>query len=137
MHLHRVAIVLAVVSALALSLTAPFATAAKLLEPLVVGWERIFKLDWEVRERRGHPVVDGTLRNDSPYRVTKVQLLIDAIDQQGTIVGQRVVWAGPGEVGPFGHTVFEAAPPKAAAANYRVRVFAYDRVESGDFGAGH
>jgi hypothetical protein len=38
------------------------------LEPLVVGWERLFRLDWQVGAERGvRPVVRGHLANNSPY----------------------------------------------------------------------
>jgi hypothetical protein len=101
--------------------------AEKLIEPLVVGWERIFTLSWEPGERRGRPVVWGTIVNDSPYIIGTVQLLLDTLDGQGRVVDQQVSW-GPTSLTPFSHAAFEI-PVKRPAANYRVRVLAYDRLE--------
>jgi hypothetical protein len=103
-------------------------TAEKLVEPLVVGWERIFTLSWEPAERRGRTVVWGTILNDSPYIIVAVQLLLDTLDGQGRIVDQQVSW-GPSSLTPFSHASFEI-PVERPAANYRVRVLAYDRLES-------
>lgn len=125
---------LSVLLALAVLLASPWSSPAKLLEPMVVGWEQIFKLDWQVRERKGRRVVAGTLHNDSPYHVTKIQLLVEGIDDKDTILSQRVEWAGAGDIGPFGHMYFEVPPPKPAGTTYRVRVFWYDRIE---IGTGH
>ena len=100
------------------------------LQPMVVGWEGIFKLDWEVKERRGKQVVSGYLRNDSPYAVTSVQLLVDALDPAGAVIAQKVGWANAGALEPFSRAYFELPTP-GPGASYRVRVFAFDRVESG------
>lgn len=97
------------------------------LEPLVVGWERIFKLSWEVAERAGQVMVRGYLTNDSPYIVTRIQLLVEALDGAGRVTGQRVGWFGP-TLTPFSRGYFELpAPP---GETWRVRVFAFDRVEA-------
>ena len=124
---------LAAVLALAVTLGSvlPVSTStATVLEPLVVGWERIFKLQWEVGDRRGTPVVSGYLVNDSPYRVTAVRLLIDALDGSGTVVAQKIGWANAGTMEPFTRASFELPLPPVPAATYRLRVFAFDRVES-------
>jgi hypothetical protein len=97
------------------------------LEPLVVGWERIFKLSWEAGARAGQPVVRGYLTNDSPYIVTRIQLLVEALDREGRVTGQRVGWFGS-TLTPFSRGYFELpAPP---GETWRVRVFAFDRVEA-------
>ena len=59
--------------------------AEKVIEPLVVGWERYFKFEWEVVERRGQPVVRGYVTNDSPYTVGRIQLLLDTLDGTGRV----------------------------------------------------
>jgi hypothetical protein len=99
----------------------------KLVEPLVVGWERLFRLSWEPGERRGRTMVSGTILNDSPYIIVTVQLLLDTLDGQGNVVDQQVSW-GPTHLSPFSHAAFEI-PVARPAANYRVRVLAYDRLE--------
>ena len=102
--------------------------AERLVEPLIVGWEAIFKLSWESAEWRGRPTVRGTILNDSPYTITTVQLLLDALDGEGRVVDQQVSW-GPSGLGPFGRADFEI-PVERPAASYRVRVLAYERLES-------
>lgn len=98
------------------------------MEPLVVGWEQIFKLDWQSGDLRERPMVWGYINNDSPYAVTRIQLLVDALDDAGQVVGQRVGWV-TGSMGAFSRRYFELPAPQAAA-RYRVRVFAFDRLES-------
>src|SRR5437016_2594726 len=78
-----------------LVLSVPSRAAPATLEPLVAGWEDVFKLDWQVSERRGAPVVHGDVVNASPYTVTAVQLLVEALDAGGAIVAQKIVWATP------------------------------------------
>jgi hypothetical protein len=102
--------------------------AAKLVEPLVIGWESIFKLAWETAERSGRPVVQGTIVNDSPYTIVAVQLLLDALDGQGRVVDQQVSW-GPSSLQPFSRAAFEI-PVSRPAETYRVRVLAFDRLEA-------
>lgn len=112
-----------------LVLSMPSCASTGTLEPLVAGWEHVFKIDWQVAERRGAPVVRGNVVNESPYTVTAVQLLIDSLDASGAIVGQKIVWATPATMSPFMRTSFELAVPGRLSPRYRVRVFAFDRVE--------
>ena len=126
----RITAVLALLVTLLLPALSPPAGWTKTLEPMVVGWEQIFKLEWQVSERRGRPVLSGYVANHSPYQVTHIQLLVDALDASGAIVGQEVSWAGGGGMGPFSRAYFEVPAPREAAATYRMSVFAFDRVES-------
>jgi len=103
--------------------------AAALLEPLVVGWEDIFKLDWQAEPHGGRPVVSGHIMNDSGYPVTRVQLLVEALDDRGAVVRQTVDWLPGGGLEPAARAYFEVPAPGSASA-YRVRVFAFDRIES-------
>lgn len=119
----------ALVGALLLTPTASGLRAAeKLIEPLVPGWERFFRLDWEVVEQRGRPVVRGYVVNDSPYTVTRMQLLLDALDGGGRVVAQQISWV-PGSLAAFSRVYWEI-PAREHAQAYRVRVLAYDRLES-------
>lgn len=130
--LYRAVLVSTIVAvAIAIGVAAPRHTAAaKVLEPLVPGWERIFKLDWELEEKRGRPVVNGYVVNDSPYELAGVRLLVEGLDEQGNIASQRLTWV-PGDLTPFSRRYFEAPAP-GRHPKYQVRVFAYDRVERGD-----
>ena len=99
------------------------------LEPLVVGTEQLFALDWQAEPRdASNVVVWGYAVNRSPYTFDRLRLLVDAIGPEGQLVNQRLIWA-PGLLGSWGRTYFEA--PMPPAAGYRARVFSYDRVEGG------
>lgn len=124
MRRHTLAVVL-LGALLAGCATAP--TTTRTLEPLQPGWERIFRLEWDRKDRQ----VSGYLYNDSPYTVQRVQLLVDALDAGGDVVGQRVAWAAPGAMSPFTRAYFSVTAPPGGS-QYRVRVFSYDRVEAGD-----
>jgi hypothetical protein len=116
----------ALVGLLVLMPVAPELRAAeKLIEPLMPGWERFFKIDWEAVEPRRRPVVRGYVVNDSPYTVTRMQLLVDGLDGSGRVVGQQITWL-PGTLPAFGRAYFEI-PMQQRAQAYRVRVLAYDR----------
>ena len=98
------------------------------LQPLVVGAEQHVTLEWEPDSSDQPAAVRGYVSNESPYTFDRVRLLVEALGPDGQIVSQRVVWA-PGLLGSWGRTYFEA--PMGPAAAYRVRVFSYDRVETG------
>ena len=117
---------LTLAAVLGLALATP--SIGRVLEPMVVGWERIFKLDYEAKDKAGRPVVSGYVHNDSPYTIARVQLLVEGLDRNGAILGQRVDWV-PGALTPFSRAYFESPAPQRAP-QYRVRVFAYDRIES-------
>lgn len=104
--------------------------AEKLIEPLVVGWERYFTFEWEVVERRGQPVVRGYVTNDSPYTVSRIQLFLDALDGTGRVVAQEVKWV-PGTLTAFSRAYFEI-PAQQRANTYRVRMLGYDRLGTDD-----
>ena len=56
--------------------------AAKPLEPLVVGSENVIQLQWQAVQHRGRPVLSGYIENDSLYGMTRVRLLVEALDSQ-------------------------------------------------------
>lgn len=105
------------------------------LEPLAVGWEQFFTIDWEPGDRAGRPVIRGRLVNHSPHAMTGVQLLVDGLDANGHVLGQRVSWVTGGTLSPSTSLYFEVPAP-GPHAQYRVRVFAYDRLEGGSSGPG-
>jgi hypothetical protein len=108
-------------------LASPARSQVKEMQPLVVGWERYFTLTWEPFESRGRPGVSGRVNNVSPYSVRNVRVLVDSLDSGGQIVAQRIAWV-PGDLGGGGSVYFEV--PVTPSPSYRVRIFAYDRVES-------
>ena len=120
------------IAVLVAALLASSAMAAGPLTPLVVGWEQFFKLNWSVGERKGKPLVTGTIYNNWGFAAANVRLLVDELDANGQIVEQRVGWLGfmltPGTTAPFEVPVVHATP------NHRVSVFAFDWVQAGDRG---
>ena len=120
------------IAVLMVALLASSAMAAGPLTPLVVGWEQFFKLNWSVGERRGKPVVTGTIYNNWGFTAANVRLLVDELDANGQIVDQKIGWLGftltPGTTAPFEVPVVHATP------NHRVSVFAFDWVQAGDRG---
>jgi hypothetical protein len=100
------------------------------LEPLVVGTEQHFVIDWQAEPRPQGVVVWGYVSNQAPYTFDRLRLLVDALGPEGQILAQRLVWA-PGLLGGWGRAYFEAPMPPAPA--YRVRVHSYDRVETNGF----
>lgn len=104
--------------------------AAKPLEPLVVGSENVIQLQWQAVQHRGRPVLSGYIENDSLYGMTRVRLLVEALDSQGTVIRQTVNWLGD-DLGASARTFFEVPAPPGPATSYRVRVFAFDRYEDG------
>ncbi len=120
-------------AAMALGASLAGGAVAAPLEPLIVGWERFFKVSWEAFDRGERPYLSGYVRNESGHRATRVQLLVESLDGSGRVTSQRVTWLGTDLPG-FARTYFEVPAPGRAPA-YRVRVFAFDvlqaaRVES-------
>jgi hypothetical protein len=98
------------------------------LEPLVLGGEQFFRLEWEAGERRGRPVVRGSIVNEWGFPARRVQLLVEGLDAGGRVVSQRVAWLG-GELTPGSRAWFDVRVAESAPA-YRVRVFAWDWIQS-------
>jgi len=103
--------------------TMPAASPAHELRPFAVGWERFFGIDWQPGERKGQPIVSGTVQNRYGATATRVQLLVEGLDENGRVIDQKLVWLGD-SIGPFDRAAFEI--PVVKAPKYRVSVFAYD-----------
>jgi hypothetical protein len=82
-----------------------------------------FTVDWQPGERRGRPIVSGTVQSRYGATATRVQLLVEGLDENGSVIDQRLVWLG-GSIGPFDRASFST--PVARSPKYRVSVFAYD-----------
>lgn len=96
------------------------------LEPLVVGSQQFFSLDWQVGQRGSQPVVQGYIRNQWGTAAANLRLLVEAVDP-GRNPFQRLIWLG-GTLTPGTRAYFETSMPPAPS--YRVRVFSYDWVDS-------
>ena len=111
---------------LGLLLAAPGVAPARELQPLTRGWEQHFSVTWDTVQRQGRVGVDGYVINRSPYRVGRVRVLVDSLDDAGRIVDQKISWV-PGELSGDSRLYFNVSV--TPAAQYRVRVFSYDRIE--------
>jgi hypothetical protein len=96
------------------------------IQPLMMGWERLFTLEWQPGQHRGAPVVEGYVTNVSPYHTTNIRVLVESLDAGGQVTSQRVAWV-PGELLGGGRAFFQVPTPPAPS--YRVRVLSYDRIE--------
>jgi hypothetical protein len=109
-----------------LFLAAPGVAPAQEMQPLMQSWEQHFSVTWDSIQRRGRTEVEGYVINKSPYRVGRVRVLVDSLDNANRVVDQKVAWV-PGESAGGDRLYFTVAV--APAAQYRVRVFSYDRIE--------
>src|SRR5687768_13942928 len=64
------------------------------LRPLVIGWERFFKIDWQPGERNGKPIVSGRVVNTYGAAATRVQLLVEGLGVEDKVISQEVTWLG-------------------------------------------
>ena len=93
-------------------------------------WDRWFHVSWgpEPEGKTPTPRIEASVRNDSPYRVTDVQLEVEGLSADEESVGRRVVWAlGDIESGAESSFVIEAMP---GAVAYRISVTAFDVVSA-------
>jgi hypothetical protein len=99
------------------------------LEPLVTGSQQYFTLEWQTARRGNQPAVQGYIRNNWGFAAANVRLLVEGLEPPGRLVGQRVIWLG-GQLTPGTRAYFETTMPPAPT--YRVRVFAYDWIQSAE-----
>jgi hypothetical protein len=97
------------------------------LQPHMWGWERILTLEYAPGQYRGQPAIEGTVTNISPYDLSGIMLLVDALDATGRVTAQTVTRVA-GDLRGGGRVFFSV--PAAPAPGYRVRVYSYERVES-------
>jgi hypothetical protein len=107
----------------------PGTTPSASVTTLMPDSERWFKLSWDaVPERDGsRRRLRGYVENTYGEAAGRVQLLAQAFDGSGQIVGQRIDWL-IGVVPGFGRTYFEI-PGMPTADHYRVTVWAYERIQ--------
>jgi len=94
--------------------------------------ERWFKLSWEATPEKTGDLrrLRGYVENTYGEAASRVQLLAQALDTSGALVGQKVSWV-PGVVPGFGRTYFEI-PDMPKAETYRVTVWSYERMQGRD-----
>ena len=102
------------------------------LQPLVVGWQQFFRVQWDATPQNGQSLVEGYITNVWGFPALNLQLLVTGYDASGRQVGQLIAW-GPSEI-DFGARVYFNVPAPAAAS-YDVAVFAWNWVQTGNGGA--
>ena len=117
--------------ALALAALPCRSAGAQAIEPIVVDGDRVFRLGWELSERRGRPVLLGRIDNLSDFGTSQIQLLVERLDASGKVTSQKLAWVGV-NVRPGDHAFFEV-PVTDRAGSYRVRVYSFTR----KFGSGN
>jgi hypothetical protein len=113
---------------LSLSVGTLSAAGAQSLSPLVVDWAQYFRVESQSVSRGGRFVVTGTVWNTSTWGAKRIQLLVDALDGNGRVVNQQVIWLGV-DLAAGTHADFEV--PMPPSASYRVSVFAFDSGRGG------
>jgi hypothetical protein len=100
---------------------------------LMPGSERFFRINWDVRPERGDSRrLSGYVENTYGEAAGRVQLLGQALDTSGAVVGQRLEWVH-GTIPGFGR-VYYVIPGMPVAENYRVTVWAFERIQGHDGG---
>jgi hypothetical protein len=91
--------------------------------------ERWFKLSWEASPEKAGDLrrLRGYVENTYGEAAGKVQLLGQALDDTGAVVGQKIWWIS-GAVPGFGRVYFEI-PSMPKADHYRVTVWTYERIQ--------
>jgi hypothetical protein len=86
-------------------------------------WTNWFTLDWAAdAERSGTRRLSGYVHNGYGEEATDVQLLTQAVDASGTVVGNRITWAG--NVPSLSRAYFEVRN-LPAAEQYKVTVWSF------------
>ncbi|MBM4442673.1 MAG: hypothetical protein FJ027_19820 [Candidatus Rokubacteria bacterium] len=93
------------------------------------GWEHYFTLDYAAAPGRDGNDIEGYVYNNYGSPMAQVQILAQALDGTGNVVGQRLAWVH-GVVPPLDRSYFRVGglPP---APRYRATVWAFDVVQSG------
>lgn len=129
MRLVAAATLMLVATGCATADTTPSATVTTLMP----GSERWFRINWDVRpERDDSRRLSGYVENTYGEAAGRVQLLGQALDLSGAVVGQRLQWVH-GAIPGFGRVYYEI-PGMPPADHYRVSVWSYDRIQGRDGG---
>ena len=112
------------------SSTSVLAQSPTRLTPLVVNGERYFTLQWEAADRKGRPVVRGSILNDFGFTAQKIRLLVDSLDAAGGVTAQTIGYVA-GQMTPGTRFYFEVPVP-ARATTYRVAIFQWEWLQSDD-----
>jgi len=111
----------------------PDTTPSATVTTLMPGSERFFRINWDVTPERGDTRrLSGYVENTYGEAAGRVQLLGQALDNSGAVVGQRLQWVH-GAIPGFGRVYYEI-PGMPPAEHYRVTVWAFERIQGRDGG---
>jgi hypothetical protein len=104
--------------------TNPNLTPSSNTTTLMAGWEQHFTIEWAAAEQGANTRrVSGYVYNQHGETATNMRVLAQAIDPNGTVLGQRITYV-VGGIGGFGRAYFDV-PNLPAATAYRVSVWDY------------
>ena len=101
---------------------------ARPVEPVMVGREDLFTVEWEVTPRGDRSTLRGSVTNGAVYPVKSLYVLVEGLDGNGAIVTQEVTEVAS-HLGPATRSHFEMPARVSPRLAYRVRVYAYDVVD--------
>jgi len=96
------------------------------------GWEHYLRLDWAAQPQPRGQTIDGYIYNKHGQAMGNVQLLAQALDANGSVVGQKLAWV-PGAIPPLERSYFWI-PALPAAQQYRVSVWSFDILDTSSDG---
>ncbi len=97
---------------------------------MMAGWEQRLSLEWTTEPDGSNTRrVTGYIYNGYGESVLRVRVLAQALDQSGTVVGQRIEWV-PDGVSGFERRYF-IVPHLPVADRYRVTIWDYTGKQRG------
>jgi hypothetical protein len=97
-------------------------------QPLILGWQQFFRIQWDGATRNGQTSVEGYITNTWGFPAQRIQLLITGYDATGQQLGQLIAW-GPNAITPGGRRFF-SVPVAPGASTYDVAMFAWNWVQT-------
>ena len=94
----------------------------------IQGWEHYFRLDYAAQDARDGRALEGYVYNRYGSPMVNVQVLGQAIDATGNVVGQKIAWVH-GVVPALDRSYFRVAGLPQAPA-YRASIWAFDTLQS-------
>jgi hypothetical protein len=110
------------------TLSAPATWQPGNLQPLIIGWQQFFRIQWTATPEGGGTLIDGYITNTWGFTAQRVRVLVAGHDATGKQVGQLIAW-GPNEINPGGRVYFNVQVP-GGAASYDVSIFSWNWVQT-------
>jgi hypothetical protein len=126
----RTTMLLLLLAAVMAGCATPETTPSASVTTLMPGSERWFSLSWEATPDRDPQLrrLRGYIESTYGEPAARIQLLGQALDSSGAVVGQKLTWLSF-TLPAFGRAFFEI-PGLPPADHYRVTVWSYERIQS-------